>query len=228
MATKKYKSHFKKDFFETLFWQQNELVCGLDEVGRGCLAGPVVVAAVILPPHTSYRHLYDSKHMSKDELIRSYRWIKKKCLYSWAGVSHHTIDSLNIYHATLQAMKRAVLQLFIKCTTKPKIILVDAMPLKLDNTSYKETEVAYFIHGESKSRSIAAASILAKVERDTLMQQYDKLFPGYGLANHKGYSTQRHQNAIYQQGISIIHRKSFLTKIYNRISSDYDKQQAIC
>lgn len=228
MATKKYKPDFKKDSFETLFWSQGQLVCGLDEVGRGCLAGPVVVAAVILPPHTSYRHLKDSKQMNKNELIRSHRWIRQKCLYSWTAVDHRAIDALNIYQATLQAMKRALLQLFIQCTQKPKAILVDAMPLTLDNTNYQNLEVAYFTNGESKSRSIAAASIMAKVERDALMQHYDKLFPGYGLNDHKGYATQRHQTAIYERGISIIHRKSFLTHLYNRISSNHGNQQTIC
>lgn len=228
MATKKYKPDFKKDSFETLFWQQNQLVCGIDEVGRGCLAGPVVVAAVILPPNTSYRYLYDSKQMSKEERLRSYQWIKKKCIYSWTAVNHRTIDAVNIYHATLIAMRRTVLQLFLHCGKKPGIILVDAMPLKLDNTNYDEIEVAHFTYGESKSRSIAAASILAKVERDTLMQHYDRLFPGYGLAEHKGYATQRHQTAIYERGISVIHRKSFLTNLHNKIISDHAKQQTIC
>jgi ribonuclease HII len=228
MATKKHNSTFKKDSFETLFWQQNELVCGIDEVGRGCLAGPVVVAAVILPLHTSYKKLKDSKLMTKEELLESHRWIIKNCVYSWTSVDHRTIDAINIYQTTLQAMKRAVMQLFMQCPQKPKIILVDAMPLKLDNTAYQHIDVAYFNYAESKSRSIAAASILAKVERDALMHTYNKIFPGYAFDAHKGYATQRHQEAIYSQGISIIHRKSFLSKIYDRKAQSHEAQQTIC
>ena len=228
MTTKKYKPDFKKDSFEASFWQKNHLVCGIDEVGRGCLAGPVVVAAVILPLGTSYRYLKDSKQMSKNELIRVHRWIQTNCIYSWTAVDHRTIDAINIYNATLQAMKRALMQLFVQCSQKPKIVLVDAMPLKLNNTHYQNIEVAYFTHGESKSRSIAAASILAKVQRDALMQYYNRVFPGYGLEKHKGYATQQHQSAIYERGLSIIHRKSFLSKINYRISSNHDHQQTIC
>lgn len=228
MATKKYKSTFKKDSFENLSWQQGHLVCGIDEVGRGCLAGPVVVAAVILPPHTTYKLLKDSKCMNKQELLQAYRWIKEKCTFSWTAIDHRTIDSLNIYHATLRAMKRTLMQLLIKHTTRPAIILVDAMPLKLDNTDYQNIDVAYFSYGESKSRSIAAASILAKVERDALMQQFDKIFPGYGLADHKGYGTQKHQLALQERGTTIIHRKSFLSDTYTGTPSDHDHQQTIC
>lgn len=210
MVTIAYKQRFNKNYFEAQAWQENRLICGIDEVGRGCLAGPVVTAAVILFPHKNSRLVKDSKLLKQEELQAAYRWLIKNCWYSWGIISSRGVDIHNIYQATLKAMKRAVMQLFAYCPTKPDKILIDAMPLSLHDTPYNEIDVIHFPFGERKSSSIAAASIIAKVKRDELMHTMDPLFPQYQLGKHKGYSTKLHQEAVRIHGRSIIHRMKFL------------------
>jgi ribonuclease HII len=221
MVTIKYRQRFNKDSFEAQAWQTNKLVCGIDEVGRGCLAGPVVTAAVILFPGSKSRLVKDSKLLDVDQLQAAYRWIIKHSWYSFGIASHRTIDALNIYYATLKAMKKSVFQLFTHCPEKPSTILVDAMPLDLQNTPYKDIAVYHFPFGESKSSSIAAASIVAKVTRDALMRNMHAVFPQYHLAQHKGYSTQLHQDAVQAHGRTIIHRMRFLE------NKEFAKQMAL-
>lgn len=202
----------KKNQFENSAWERGQLVCGIDEVGRGCLAGPVFAAAVILPPHAKYRYLRDSKILTEADRLKAYNWIIRNGWYGIGSVDHRTIDRHNIWQATLIAMRRAVLHLLATrpTTLLPEAILIDAMPLNLQDTSYKSIPVHYFPKGESLSISIAAASIVAKVTRDRLMQEvYAPLFPGYGLAHHKGYATQVHRDAVSLHGESFIHRASF-------------------
>lgn len=216
---------FRKNSFEKEAWQQNLLVCGIDEVGRGCLAGPLVTAAVILPPHKTHRMLKDSKVMSPEERLKAYAWITKNCWYAVGIVHHRLVDQHNVWHATLISMKKALLHLLAICPQKPANIIIDAMPLELSDTSYHGIPVHYFYKGETKSSSIAAASIVAKVKRDALMARFDPLFPHYQLASHKGYSTPQHKDALSLQKASIIHRTSFLRNLNLK---DEDEQQSIC
>lgn len=219
MATIKYTESFTKNFFEQLACQKNQFVCGIDEVGRGCLAGPVVACAAILKqPHTSYE-LKDSKLLSAAKREQAFTWLTKNCWYAIALVPNRDIDEHNIYQATLKAMKRAFLQLTTQLHKPPNTVLVDAMPLNLDNTAYHDLPIYHFPFGEQKSSSIAAASIIAKVLRDKLMITYNHYFPGYLMNVHKGYATKKHKLALCH-GISILHRKSFIKKIPNTIQKN--------
>lgn len=228
MTTLKYLPNFTKNRFEKASWSLNQLVCGLDEVGRGCLAGPLVVAAVILPVNRTHKLLKDSKTLSQEELQLASRWILKNCYYSIVPLHHRLIDTHNIYQATLIAMKRAIMQICTLAPELPSQIVVDAMPLTLGATPYETIPVAHFIKGESKSTSIAAASIIAKVYRDNLITEYGKLIPGYYLEEHKGYSTQKHKDALTTLGKSFIHRNSFLKKVACGTLTDNQHQQTIC
>ena len=229
MATRRYPPQFKKNSFEIAAWADQKVVCGTDEAGRGCLAGPVVIAAAITPINTSYRLLKDSKTLSKQEIAKAYAWIQKRCFFSWVSLNNRQIDTLNIYQATLQGMKRALLQLFASCPLQPVKILVDAMPVNLEHTNYHGIDVAYFTQGEKKSVSIAAASIVAKFKRDQLMEHLHSVFPLYTFDKHKGYGTKQHQKALQEYGASIIHRNSFLThKVFPREHyNEYKQQQTI-
>lgn len=230
MVTIKYKERFKKDDFERAEWHENRLVCGIDEVGRGCLAGPVVVAAAILFPNKKSSLIKDSKLLDTEELQKAYNWLARNSWHSVAIVNHRDIDIYNIYYATLRAMKRAAIQLFSHCPQKPSTILVDAMPLNLAKTAYEEINVYHFPFGESKSSSIAAASIIAKVKRDELMRRMSSSFPQYHFARHKGYCTKLHQQAVSAHGRSIIHRLRFLeNKSFAQGEHDNEgEQQTLC
>ena len=220
------RERFNKNYFEEVAWSQNQVICGLDEVGRGCLAGPVVTAAVILPIGKTHRLLKDSKIMSSAERIQAYAWIKKNCWYATGIVHHRLVDDKNVYHATLVAMKKALVHLMATAPQKPVQIITDAMPLNLFDTAYKDIPVHYFPFGERRSSSIAAASIVAKVTRDAMMQRMDTIFPGYLLASHKGYSTPPHKRII-QKGKQhlIIHRDSFLQRLNAQPEQGIDQEQ---
>lgn len=208
------RERFNKNYFEGIAWGQNQVICGLDEVGRGCLAGPVVTAAVILPIGKTHRLLKDSKLMTPEEREKAYTWIVKNCWYATGIVHHRLVDDKNVYHATLVAMKKALVHLMATCPQQPSLIVTDAMPLNLFDTAYKDIPVHYFPFGERKSSSIAAASIVAKVTRDAMMRRMDTLFPGYLLASHKGYSTPPHKRIIREgKQHLIIHRESFLNRL---------------
>jgi|GEM_PF-251357 ribonuclease HII len=210
----KVRQRFNKNYFEEQAWAQNQLVIGLDEVGRGCLAGPVVTAAVMLPPGKTHRLLKDSKLMTPEERVKAFTWIQKNCQYSIGIVHHRTIDSRNVWHATLIAMKKALVHLLATAPQKPSTIITDAMPLNLADTSFNDIPVHYFPFGERRSSTIAAASIVAKVTRDAMMRRMDALFPGYLLASHKGYSTPPHKRIIRESGQHlIIHRDTYLARL---------------
>lgn len=211
----------KKNYHEREAWQQGSIVCGIDEVGRGCLAGPIVIGAVILPPFTRSTLLKDSKQLTRPELLKGYDWIISNCNYALSIIHHRLIDKKNIYQATLSGMKRALYQLLCKNSTI-NLVLVDAMPLQIGSLS-----VVSAPFGEQWSSSIAAASILAKVTRDAIMTRMDTIIPGYTFMNHKGYSTTIHTNALMNLEHSIIHRKTFIKK-YSRIAQFHDIQQALC
>lgn len=209
MPTIRYKERFNKNHFEHTAWAENKLICGIDEVGRGCLAGPVVVAAVILFPNKTHRLLKDSKELEKEEREKVYPWILKNSWHATGFIHNRAIDNHNIYFSTLIAMKRAFIQL-MTLAPQPHQILVDAMPLRLTNTAYEHIDVLHFPFGEKKSSSIAAASIVAKVTRDNLMHYFEQAFPGYALGKHKGYATPTHRNLVNDLGHSVIHRLNFI------------------
>jgi len=205
MATLKVSHDFARNFYEKSAWNEQKLVVGVDEVGRGCLAGPVVSAAVALRARRIPKIVTDSKLLTADQRNSAYEWIIQNS-YWGIGITHHRhIDRENIYQSTLRSMRRAYEQLLIAVPNDPSIVLVDAMPLQLPY----ELSVYAFCYGETRSVSIAAASIVAKVTRDRLMESYNLLFPRYGLAAHKGYSTPLHMQSMAEQGASLIHRRSF-------------------
>jgi ribonuclease HII len=199
-----------KNCYERRYWSKNLFVCGVDEAGRGPLAGPVVAAAVILPHGCTYRLLKDSKIMTEAERNRAYHWIIKNAWYGFGIETPHAIDTHNIYQATLRAMRRALNQVATIAPHSISGILVDAIPLILETPAYKDIPVHAFIEGESLSISVAAASIVAKVTRDRIMVATDRIIPGYNLAQHKGYGTSDHQSSLRMQGRSLIHRTSFI------------------
>ena len=211
---KKKKLAYQPLFFENSAWQNNTLVCGIDEAGRGPLAGPLVVGAVIIPVGKSHKLLQDSKVLTKTQRLKAYEWISRHCMYSYALCSNDTIDRINIYQATLVTMKKNFYQLIAKYNIISQLshVLIDAMPLSLP-TTYSKLNIKYFNYGENISPTIAAASIVAKVERDRIMKTFNTIFPQYGLAKHKGYGTKNHIIALQKHGASLIHRQSFLTKL---------------
>lgn len=177
-----------------------QLVAGVDEVGRGSLFGAVVAAAVILDPKYRIRGLRDSKLLPAERRQVLAERIREHCIaYSVAAVDSARIDQINIYHASRAAMLQAVLTL----DPRPDHLLIDAMRLDCGIQQDK------IIHGDALSASIAAASIIAKVERDRLVSEWDPIFPAYGLASNKGYSTPRHIAALREHGPSPLHRQSF-------------------
>lgn len=225
------RAFFKKNSYEAQAWLLDKVVCGIDEVGRGCLSGPLVTAAVILPPNCSYKLLKDSKIMTLEEREKADRWIRKNCWYSYGIVHHRLIDKHNVWHATLMAMRKALMNLLSIAPLKPHAILVDAMPLTLANSCHQEIPVFHFPFGEKRSSSIAAASIIAKVKRDAMMQHMDRIFPHYGWYANKGYGTDQHKKAIKHHNRTILHRLSYLKNVniettLDRID-DISQQQCI-
>ena len=175
-------------------------IAGIDEVGRGPLAGPVVAAAVILPPECKIKGLNDSKKIPKKKHMVIYQAILDQALAVGIGIIDNTvIDQVNIYEATKLAMKEAL----SKLSLKPDYLLIDAMKLDIDIPQES------IIKGDANSLSIAAASIVAKVTRDKLMADYDKEFPGYDFAQNAGYGTKSHLQGLEQNGVTPIHRKTF-------------------
>ncbi|MBO6290958.1 MAG: ribonuclease HII [Selenomonas sp.] len=188
--------------FERQAWAEGlELVAGVDEAGRGPLAGPVSVAAVILPHELELPHLNDSKKLSPERREELFAEIQAKAIaVSSVLVDARTIDRVNIYQATLNGMYEAIFGL----QPEPQQVLVDAVPLAALPMPSRS-----IIKGDAKSASIAAASIIAKVTRDRLMDEYDKEYPQYGFASHKGYGTAQHIEALKKYGPCHIHRMSF-------------------
>ena len=183
-----------------------KLVCGVDEAGRGPLAGPVCAAAVILPPGLEIPGLNDSKKLTDKKRRELYDiMIEQAVSYSIAFASEQEIDEINILQATFLAMERAIQKL----SPQPELVLIDG-----NRTKDFGLPVRTIVKGDSLSASIAAASILAKVTRDRLMEEYDAQYPQYGFAVHKGYGTKRHYAALREYGPSPIHRKTFLKKFH--------------
>lgn len=193
--------------YETALWTQGlTAVAGVDEVGRGCLFGDVVAAAVILPVGLVLEEVNDSKQLSEKKRDRLYdRIIEEALAWSVARVESTVIDAINIRQASRLAMKQAVEGLGMA----PEYLLVDAESVDL---AIEQTAI---IKGDSLSQSIAAASIVAKVTRDRLCADvWDRLYPGYGIAVHKGYATKVHREALLELGPTPLHRRSFLKGLF--------------
>lgn len=194
----------------TLKQEENKLydkdinyICGIDEAGRGPLAGPVVVGAVILPKDSFIEGVNDSKKVSEKKREKLYEIITSEAIaYSVGIVDHKKIDEINILNATKLAVKIAIEGL----KQRPDLIMVDA----LNNMDTDGIPYMSIIKGDAKCYSIAAASIIAKVTRDRIMREWDSVYPAYGFAKHKGYGTASHIQAIKENGPCLIHRKTFI------------------
>jgi len=192
-----------------LYKQGLTFIAGVDEVGRGPLAGPVVAAAVILPKNCKIRGLNDSKKIPKKKHLEIYQAVQDQALAIGIGI---IIDQVNIYEATKLAMKEAISQL----SPQPDHLLIDAMKLDL---SISQTAI---IKGDANSLSIAAASIVAKVTRDELMKEYDNQYPGYDFTANAGYGTAKHLEGLEKLGVTPIHRTSF-EPVKTLVSTKKDK-----
>ncbi|TNF47480.1 MAG: ribonuclease HII [Deltaproteobacteria bacterium] len=189
-------------FFESMARRQGyQAIAGIDEAGRGPLAGPVVAAAVILPEYFELPGLNDSKQLTEKKRNELYPLIHEQAISVGIGVSRaDEVDQINILQATLKGMNRAVARLSVS----PDFLLVDGItpvPTLIEQKTLKK--------GDSRSLSIAAASVVAKVVRDRIMVVYDRLFPEYGFAGHKGYGSQKHREAVAKYGPCVCHRRSF-------------------
>ena len=189
---------------ENKLYEKNiKLICGIEEAGRGPLAGPVVVGAVILPDNSFIEGVNDSKKVSEKKREKLYEEITKEAIaYSVGIVDQKTIDEINILNATKLGVKLALEGL----KQKPEVIMVDA----LNNIDTLGIPYISVIKGDAKNYCIAAASIIAKVTRDRIMREWDEVYPAYGFAKHKGYGTAEHIRVIKEVGPCNLHRKSFI------------------
>ena len=198
-----------KEIEENLYEQGCNSICGIDEAGRGPLAGPVVVAAVIMPRNSMIEGVNDSKKVSEKKREVLYEQILQEAIsYGIGIIDQKEIDNINILNATKKGLTTAVQAL----TVKPDRIIVDALE-HIDTCHIPYTSI---IKGDAKCYSIAAASIIAKVTRDRIMRQWDKIYPKYGFAKHKGYGTKAHIEAIKEYGLTPIHRLSFVKNIIGK------------
>ena len=183
-------------------YREFDFICGIDEVGRGPLAGPVVAGAVILSKNCEILYLNDSKQLSAEKREQLYDVILEHAVAVGIGiVSPQRIDEINILQATYEAMRQAI----EKLNPQPAILLNDAV--RIPQVAIQQVPI---IKGDAKSVSIAAASIVAKVTRDRMMEQYEEVFPGYGFARNKGYGSKEHIEALQTMGPTAIHRRSFI------------------
>ena len=197
-----------KEIEKDLYSKGFKNICGIDEAGRGPLAGPVVVAGVIMPQDSMIEGINDSKKVTEKRREKLYDVIKEEAIsYSIAVIDHHVIDDINILNATKQGVTEVVDGLDVK----PDLIIVDAL------THINTRGIPYepIIKGDAKCYHIAAASILAKVTRDRIMRQWDEIYPQYGFSSHKGYGTAKHIAAIKEYGLCPIHRLTFTKHFTN-------------
>ena len=191
-----------KEIEKDLYGRGFQKICGIDEAGRGPLAGPVVVAGVIMPQDSMIEGVNDSKKVSEKKREKLYDVILEEAIaYSVAVIPQDIIDDINILNATKQGVTEVVENL----QEKPDLIIVDA----LTHINTKGIPYDSIIKGDAKCYNIAAASIIAKVTRDRIMRQWDEIYPQYGFINHKGYGTAKHIQAIKEFGLCPIHRRSF-------------------
>ena len=195
-----------KKIEEEIYNSEIETICGIDEAGRGPLAGPVVVAAVIMPKDSMIEGVNDSKKVSEKKREVLYEQIINEAISYGVGIiDQKRIDEINILNATKEGLTKAIKELKVK----PQRILVDALT-HIDTCGIPYTSI---IKGDAKSYSIAAASIIAKVTRDRIMRQWDEIYPQYGFEKHKGYGTKMHIDAIREYGLCPLHRLSFVKNI---------------
>lgn len=205
-----------KKIEEELYSQGTTSIAGIDEAGRGPLAGPVVVACVVMPRDSMIEGVNDSKKVSEKKREKLYEEIIKEAIgYGVGIISQEEIDRINILNATKEGLTTAIKEMEKDLKEKqrefdkPEIILVDALTkIDTDHIPYRS-----IIKGDAKSYSIAAASIIAKVTRDRIMRQWDEVYPMYGFEKHKGYGTAAHINAIKEYGLCPLHRRSFVKNI---------------
>lgn len=191
-----------KEIEKDLYQKGFQKICGIDEAGRGPLAGPVVIAGVIMPPDSMIEGVNDSKKVSEKKREKLYDLIIEEAIsYSVAIIGQDIIDEINILNATKQGVTKVVEGLEIK----PDLIIVDA----LTHINTKGIPYQSIIKGDAKCYNIAVASIIAKVTRDRIMRQWDEIYPQYGFLAHKGYGTAKHITAIKEYGLCPIHRRSF-------------------
>ena len=191
-----------KEIEKDLYNKGFKNICGIDEAGRGPLAGPVVVAGVIMPENSMIEFVNDSKKVTEKRREKLYDVIKEEAIsYSIAVIDQDVIDEINILNAT----KKGVTEVVDGLEIKPDLILVDA----LEHINTRGIPYEPLIKGDARCYNIAAASILAKVTRDRIMRQWDEIYPQYGFLSNKGYGTEKHIEAIKQYGLCPIHRKSF-------------------
>lgn len=191
-----------KEIEKDLYHKGFQKICGIDEAGRGPLAGPVVIAGVIMPQDSMIEGVNDSKKVSEKKREKLYDLILEEAIsYSVAVIGQDVIDEINILNATKQGVTEVVEGLEIK----PNLIVVDA----LTHINTKGIPYDSIVKGDAKCYNIAAASIIAKVTRDRIMRQWDEVYPQYGFSSHKGYGTAKHIAAIKEYGLSPIHRRSF-------------------
>ena len=194
-----------KSMEKELYNKGFKYICGIDEAGRGPLAGPVVVAGVIMPKDSMIEGVNDSKKVSEKKREKLYDMILEEAIsYSVAIIGQDVIDEINILNATKQGVTKVVEELDVK----PNLILVDA----LTHINTKGIPYDSIIKGDAKCYNIAAASIIAKVTRDRIMREWDEIYPQYGFINHKGYGTAKHIEAIKEYGPCPIHRRTFIKK----------------
>lgn len=192
-----------KEYENKLYSENIKYIAGIDEAGRGPLAGPVVVGCVIMPKDSFIEYVNDSKKISETKREMLYEKITKEAIsYSTGIIWQDEIDEINILNATKKALTMAIESLKVK----PDIILVDALD-KIDTKGIPYTSI---IKGDAKIYSISCASIIAKVTRDRIIREYDEIYPQYGFISHKGYGTAKHIQAIKEYGICPLHRKSFV------------------
>ena len=197
-----------KKYEENLYKEGIKYICGIDEAGRGPLAGPVVVGAVVMPRDSMLEFVNDSKKVTAKRREKLYEEIKKEAIaYGIGIIPQEEIDKVNILNATKEGLHTALGEVIEKLKTKPGIVIVDALR-EIDTFGITYESI---IKGDATCYTISCASILAKVTRDRIMEEWDKIYPEYGFAKHKGYGTKEHIEAIKKYGPCPIHRKSFIT-----------------
>ena len=232
LKNKKYSSRIVSDL-PTLYtnelkqWSGEQLLCGVDEAGRGCLAGPVIVAACVLHPFAHHPLIRDSKTLSSKQLVQGYDWILMNSWFAVGSATSHVIDTHNIYATTQSLMARTIAHVYTQILQPCPIIFTDAMPIDKKHLP-KETTLYHPTKGESVSASIAAASIIAKVTRDSILNFIAPHFPVYSFEKHKGYGTLVHTDALKKYKESVIHRTTYLKNIKSHEQNTDTQQTLFC
>lgn len=215
-TTKKYVPEINE--FELEAWSNQNFVCGIDEAGRGPLFGPMTIGCVVLPQNTDNQYLIDSKKLSESARNKAYNWILQNAFYHVVSVPAETLDKKNINHATGFAIKKLLHEFFDKypfldCSK----ILIDHVKIDFDN--FRSIPIFTAPKGETWSNSIAAASIVAKVFRDNLVDSISSCFPAFSLSQHKGYATALHTKELLTKGRSVWHRKKYCDTLEQNLAN---------